>query len=171
MFIFERPITVVLHLRKNLQSRALREMGKKGKVVASEKTEMNPLFKDTTCSREGGTSTWEAMYNILEEEEPRIMETKVTVDGHDSSDASMLETTCSFLYCIAARSKIIPYTNMVNGLSMKPKSQTENSRQEAKGLWDLFPWTTYGLCITYQSHKSSTTGNSWRSLPKRTMTQ
>lgn len=91
----------------------MKAMVKNGKVVVSEKSEMTPLFMDTTCNREGGTSTWEAVYNILEEEKPRIPETKITVDGHDSSDASMLETTCSFLHRIATRSKIIPYTDMV----------------------------------------------------------
>lgn len=74
---------------------------------------MTPLFTDTTCSREGGTSTWEAMYNILEEEQPRILETKVTVDGRDSSHTSMFEIACSFLHRRAARPKIIPYTDMV----------------------------------------------------------
>ena len=100
------------------------------------------------------------MYNILEEEQIGVMETKVIVDGRDSSDASMLEMTCSFLHRIATRSKIIPYIDMVKWVIEKSTSQTENSRQESKGLWDLLPQTTYGLCITYQSHKSSTTGNS-----------
>ena len=71
------------------------------------------MFMDTTCNREIGTSTWEAMYNILEEEQPRILEMKVTVDGCDSLDASMFETTCSFLHRIVAHSKIIPYTDML----------------------------------------------------------
>lgn len=39
---------------------------------------MTPLFIDTTCNREGGTSTWET------EEKPRPLETKVTTDGHVS---------------------------------------------------------------------------------------
>ena len=80
-FIFECPIVVVLHFRKNPQSRVLRAMGKKRKDGASEKTKMTPPFTDTTCSIEGGTSTWEIMYNIVEEEQPRIMETNVIVDG------------------------------------------------------------------------------------------
>lgn len=70
-------------------------MVNKGKAVASKKLEMTPLFEDTTCNRDGGTSTWEAMYNILEEEQPRIMQTKITVDGRDSLGASMLEMACS----------------------------------------------------------------------------
>ena len=88
-------------------------MVKNGKAVTFEKSEMSPLFMDTTCNREAGTSTWEAMYNILEEEQPRIMETKITVDRRDSSDASMIEIACSFLHHIATHPKIIPYTNMV----------------------------------------------------------
>lgn len=53
------------------------------------------------------------MYNILEDEQPRILETKGTIDEHDSSDASMFEMSCSFLHRIAVRPKIIPYTDMV----------------------------------------------------------
>ena len=46
-------------------------MGNKGKATASEKLETIPLFSDTSCSIDGGTTTWEAMYNLLEEEHPR----------------------------------------------------------------------------------------------------
>lgn len=132
---------------------------------------MTPLFTDTTCSREGGTSTWEATYNVLEEEQPRILETKVTIDRCDSSYASMSKTTCSFLHHIVSCLKIIPYIDMVKWLLMKSTSQTENSRQEAKRLWDLLCHKTCGLCTTYQSHKSSTTSSSSRIFRKRTRTQ
>ena len=86
---------------------------KKGKAVASEKPEMTPLFLDTTCSKYVGTSTWGTIYNILEEEELRLLETNITVDGRDSSNASIFEMACSFLHRIATRPKIIPYTYMV----------------------------------------------------------
>ena len=88
-------------------------MVNKGKAIISKKSKMTPLFTDTTCNREGGTYTWESMYNIMEEEQPRILEMKIIVDRRDSLDASMLETTCSFLHRIAVCLKIIPYTNMV----------------------------------------------------------
>ena len=97
----------------NLQRKTLRTMVKKGKVVISEKSKITPLLMDITCNREGGISTWEAMYNILEEEKPRILETKITFDGCDSSNPSLLETGCSFLHRIAIHLKIIPYTDMV----------------------------------------------------------
>ena len=53
------------------------------------------------------------MYNILEEVQPRILETKVIVDRCDSSHTSMLEIACSLLHHIAVHSKIIPYIDMV----------------------------------------------------------
>lgn len=53
------------------------------------------------------------MYKLLEDEQPRVMQDKVTVDGHDSSEASLIELACLFLHHIAARSKILPYTDMV----------------------------------------------------------
>ena len=71
------------------------------------------LFSDTTCSKDGVTSTWEAMYNLLKEKQPKTLVTKATTDAQESSDASYFETTCSFLHQIAARPKIVPYIDMV----------------------------------------------------------
>lgn len=111
--MYIRQLLFFSTFRNNPQNKYLGEIVKKGKAVTSEKSEITPLFSDTTCIRDGGTSTWETMYNILEEEEPRLMETKITVDGRDSSNASIFQMTCSFLHCIATRPKIIPYTDMV----------------------------------------------------------
>jgi len=41
------------------------------------------------------------------------MEVTATVGSHGSSEASIIELACSFLHQIAARPKILPYTNMV----------------------------------------------------------
>lgn len=41
------------------------------------------------------------------------METTITIDGHSSSNGSLTELACSFLHRIAARPKILPYTDMV----------------------------------------------------------
>jgi len=88
-------------------------MVNRGKATTSEKSEIIPLFFDTTCNRDGGTSTWEAMYDLLEEEKPRCLVKKATTNVNISSDASFFTTTCSFLHRITARPKIIPYTDMV----------------------------------------------------------
>ena len=111
-------------------------MAKKVKVVAFKKSEMNPVFTDTTCSREGGISTWETMYDLLEEEQPRPLVKKATADGHASSDASIFKTACSFLHCIDARPKIIPYTDMVKWIIDHvdvSDREFKNSRQEVMG--------------------------------------
>ena len=88
-------------------------MGKKGKAPSSENQEMMPLYTDTACNRDASITTWEGMYSLLEEENPKIMEVTVTAGSHRSSEASIVELSCSFLHRIAARSKIIPYTEMV----------------------------------------------------------
>jgi len=88
-------------------------MVKKGKAIASKKLELTSLFTDNTCNKEAGTSTWETMYQLLEEEQLRILETMIRVDGCDSFDASIHELVCSFLHRIAMQPKIIPYTDMV----------------------------------------------------------
>jgi len=87
-------------------------MEKKGKALVAEKIEMTSLFTDTTCTREAGISTWEGMYSLLGEENPKIMDVIVTSDACGSSEVSLTKLPCSFLHRIAARPKILPYTNM-----------------------------------------------------------
>ena len=88
-------------------------MGKKGKALSSEDKEMTPLYIDIACSRDVGITTWEGMYNLLEEENPKIMDVTATVGSQGSSEASITDLACSFLHQIAARPKILPYTDMV----------------------------------------------------------
>ena len=88
-------------------------MGKKGKAPSSEEKEMVPLYTDTACNRDTGIATWEGIYNLLEEENPRVMEVTATRGSNGSSEASLSELACSFLHWIAARPKILPYTDMV----------------------------------------------------------
>ena len=81
-------------------------------------------------------STWETMYDLLEEEEPRPLETKVRTDGNVSSDASIFETACSFLHRIVARPKIIPYIDMVKWIIDQADildREFKNSSQEVMG--------------------------------------
>ena len=88
-------------------------MGKKGKAPSSEDQEMTPLYTDTACNRDVGITTWEGMYSLLEEENPKIMEVTATTGSHGSSEASITELACSFLHRIVARPNILPYIDMV----------------------------------------------------------
>ena len=92
-------------------------MGKKNRAQSSEvrenTKEMAPLYTDTTCNKDAGISTWEGMYRLLEEEEPRIMKVTAVAGAPRSSEASLEDLACSFLHRIAARPKILPYTDMV----------------------------------------------------------
>ena len=94
-------------------------MTKKGKSVAqpsnSEFTDMPPLFSDTTCNNENGVSSWEAMYNVFEEEHPKELKKIAMTDKVVSSEPSYFEVACSFLHRIAVRQKIFLYTDMVMG--------------------------------------------------------
>ena len=87
-------------------------MGKKNKAQGSEVKEMVPLYTDTTCNKDAGISTWESMYRLLEEENPRIMKVSTFAGSQRSSEASLEELACSFLHRIAARPKILPYMDM-----------------------------------------------------------
>jgi len=90
------------------------EMGKKRKASSSEEKEMAPLYTDTACNKDVGIVRWEGMYNLLEEENPRVMEVVATTGSNSFSKASLSELACSSLHRIAARPKILPYTDMVN---------------------------------------------------------
>jgi len=53
-------------------------MGKKSKAPSSKEKEMAPLYIDTACNRDAGIATREGMYNLLKEENPRVMEVTAT---------------------------------------------------------------------------------------------
>lgn len=100
--------------RKNtIQGNMLVKMGKRSKTPSSEEKEMAPLYRDITSNGDVGISTWESMYNLLEKENPRIMEVTDATGSQSSSEASLEELTYSILHRIAARPKILPYTDMV----------------------------------------------------------
>ena len=99
--------------QRNIQSSIQDIMGKKGKAPSSEEKEMAPLYTDTAYNRDAGIATWEGMYNLLKEENPRLMEVEATTSSHISSEVSFTELACSFLHRIAARPKILPYMDMV----------------------------------------------------------
>lgn len=65
--------------QRKIQSSTLDIMGKKGKAPSSEEKEMAPLYTDAACNRDDGIATWEGMYNLLEEENPRVMEVVASV--------------------------------------------------------------------------------------------
>jgi len=88
-------------------------MEKKGKALMSEVKEMAPLYTDTACNRDTGISTWKGMYNLLEKENPKVMGVTTTAGSQNSFEALVADLACSFLYQLATRPKIIPYTDMV----------------------------------------------------------
>ena len=59
-------------------------MNKKGKEIdkasSIEDLDMSPLFSNTTCNKDCGISSWETIYNIFEDEKPRVI-TKVATTG------------------------------------------------------------------------------------------
>ena len=53
-------------------------MGKKEKVPSAENKEMASLYTDTAGNKDADITTWEGMHNLLEEENPRVMEVAAT---------------------------------------------------------------------------------------------
>lgn len=113
-------------------------IGKKRKASSSEAKGMAPLYIDTACNRDVGIATWEGMYTILEEENPRVMEVTATVGSHSSSDASITEIAFSFFHPIVARPKILPYTDMVNWILENLDIRNRKFKTKGKGLIGSF---------------------------------
>ena len=108
--------------RREIPNHTQEEMGKKSKAQGSDMKEMAPLYTDTACNRDAGISTWESMYRLLEEENPRIMKVAAVAGSQRSSEAFLEEIACSFLHKIAARPKILPYTDMIKSCIHVPTS-------------------------------------------------
>ena len=117
-------------------------MGKKNKAQSSEakeKTkEMAPLYTDTACNRDTGISTWESMYRLLEEENPRVMKVDTVAGSQRSSEASLEELACSFLHRIAARPKILPYTDMIKWILDNAEMNNRQFKVQGHGLIGSF---------------------------------
>ena len=73
-------------------------MGKKSKAPSSEEKEMAPMYTERACNKDAGIATWEGMYNMLEEENPKVMEVVATRGSNGSFEASLIELACSFLH-------------------------------------------------------------------------
>lgn len=79
-----------------------------------EKTLGVGLFSDTVCTRDFGHSSWEAIYQYFEEEEPRV--TTRTIKTYDQTfvyEAIAKDAFNSFLHKIGPRPRLLPFTYMV----------------------------------------------------------
>ena len=74
---------------------------------------MLPIVLDNVCTADGGATKWQAIYTILEDEEPEVVEVKATVDDATPSNLQFKDIACSFLHRIAARATLLPYTYMI----------------------------------------------------------
>lgn len=90
------------------------------------------------CNRNAGIATWEGMYSLLEEENPRVMKFTVVASSQTSSEASLEELACSFLHRIAARPKILPYTNMVKWILDSAEMKNRQFKIHGQGLIGSF---------------------------------
>ncbi len=124
--------------QRTIQSSTQDIMGKKGKAPSSEDKEMTPLYTDTTCNRDAGIMTWEGMYNFLEEENPKVTKVTTTAGSQGSSEASVTDLACSFLHWIAARPKILPYTDMIKWVLDSVDINNKQFKTQGQGLIGSF---------------------------------
>ena len=74
---------------------------------------MAPIFSDIVCSSDGRGTTWEVIYNRLEDDRPKITVTRETTDSTRPSRLQFKDVSCSFPYRIGTRAKILPYMDMI----------------------------------------------------------
>jgi len=99
---------------------------------------MSPIFSNTICSTDKGATTWEVIYNKLEDEHPKVIITRKTTDLIRPSRLQFKDVSYSFLHRIGVRAKIIPYTNMIRWVAQNltiEDMQFKNLRME---LMDSF---------------------------------
>lgn len=98
---------------KNMSFRKVMQKQSKQIIVEAEFIEMAPIFANTICDATGGTTTWEVIYNRLEDEHPKITVTRVTTNSKRPSKLQCRDASCSLLHRIVARDKILPYRDMI----------------------------------------------------------
>lgn len=69
---------------------------------------MAPIFADTICDAYGGTTSYEAIYNRLEDEHPKITIMRAATGLTKPSRPQCKDASCSFFHWIGARAKILP---------------------------------------------------------------
>jgi len=97
---------------------------------------MDPIFSSTVYIFDGGATSWEVIYNRLEDEHPNIIVTRATTNSTRPSGLQFKDVVYSFLHRIGARAEILPYTNMirwvVENLTIEDR-QFRNSRNKLIG--------------------------------------
>lgn len=137
-FIFTSLVNCRHGEQRTIQSNTKVEMGKKRKSLSSEEEKVAPLYTDTACNKDVRITTWEGMYNMLEEENPRVMEVTTVVGSQSSSEASLTELACSFLHRIGARPKILPCTDMVKWILDSVEIKNRQFKIHGQGLIGSF---------------------------------
>ena len=85
---------------------------------AVEVTEMPPFFSNTTCTTDFECSSWEEIYKLFEEEEPKVVMRQVMMpdDTTSASKTTWVDVANSHIHRILAQPKIMPYTDLVKWL-------------------------------------------------------
>ena len=132
-------------------------MGKKEKSSNSENRELASLYADTACNKDAGITTWEGMYNLLEEENHVVLKVAAIAGSNNTSEATLKELACSFLHRIAARPRILPYTDMVKWVLDSTDISDRQFRTPTQELIGSF--TTEDLRLMYQLPEPQATYN------------
>ena len=74
---------------------------------------MVSIFSNTIYNANGEETTWEVIYNKLEDEHPKVVVTKATTHSIKPSGLQFRDATCSFLHRIGERAKILPYIDII----------------------------------------------------------
>ena len=88
-------------------------------------------------------------------------------DGRGSSEASLTELACSFLHRIAARPKMLPYTDMVKWVIDHAEITDKQFKMRNQEVIGSFTPQNLRRMYHCQSRRLAITNSSWRNLPRR----
>lgn len=101
---------------------------------------MGPIFSNIAYDAARYATSWEVIYNRLEDECPKITVTRATTHSTNPTGLEFRDASCSFLHRIGSRAKIFPYMDMIRWVIKNliiEYRQFNNSRMELIGSFNV----------------------------------
>ena len=132
-----------------------------------EKPAKLKLVTDTSCQGLG-KMTWENVYNLLEKENPKVVETKAIVRDEANSESNsenlLGALANSFLHQVTTQANIFPYYDVIGWVIDNVAIQKEPFFQLLEQYSGRSKQRTLKQCTTFQTHRKSITKNSSRNF-------
>jgi len=128
---------------------------------------MPVLFTDTFCSKDYWEYSWEEIYELFKYEGPRVTQRTITIDDSTLvSNTTYNDVVNYFLHRILAKTKILPYTDMVQWVIDNLSINDRKIAKKSTHSLGLFLVRACGGCTIYMRNNANTIRNTSRHLLK-----